>query len=157
MTTVLRLAGIAALLWLSFFTGAKLIKMAQIRGFFRGPTPESKLITAKATEPGSYSDVFWIAWNDADIRTPSRNRINLPKHVWESYTVGDHIDILYFPGDLWPYHRDDIFAENGNFLFDSVLLCAWIIGIATLVSFQIRRFLGSRRRFPPPLPSAFSQ
>jgi hypothetical protein len=157
MTTVLRLIGIAGFVWLTCFTGAKLIKMAQIRGFISGPTPESKVVTAKATEPSTYADVYWIAWNGADIRVPSRNRTNLSKDVWETYTLGDQIEILYFPGDSSPYHRPDIFADNGNFAIDAVLLSSWLFGIAILSVLQVHHFLRNRRQIPPPLPNAYSQ
>jgi hypothetical protein len=154
MTTILRLLGLAAFLWLTCFTGAKLIKMARIRGFLSGPPPESKLITAMTTEPGSYTPVYWLAWNDADIHVRSRHRINLPKEVWETYQPGDPIEIFYFPGDPLPYHRKDIFADNGNFVFDAVLLSGWLFGIVTLSLFQIRHFRRKRRQLPPPLPNA---
>src|SRR5262249_813143 len=137
--------------------GTKLIKMAQIRGFLSGPVPESKVITSKTTLPGSYSDSYWLAWNGVDIRTASRDRINLPKDVWERYSIGDRIEVFYFPGERWPYHRKDIYADNGNFCFDGVLVFAWLSGIAILSAFQIRDYLRNRTQAPPPLPRAFSQ
>lgn len=162
MTTVLRLLGIVAFAWLTWFTSTKLIKMCQIRGFISGPAPVSKTVTAKTAEPGRSepglrSATHWIAWDGADIQVPSRNRINLPKDVWETYALGDRIEILYFPGDSWPYHRKDIFAENGTFVFDAVLLSLWLAGLITLVAFQIRHFRRKRRKTPPPLPNTYSR
>lgn len=154
MTTVLRLIGIVTFTWLMCFTGAKLVKMAQIRGFISGPTPESKVVTAKTTEPSDYDDVYWLAWNDAEIDVPSRERINLPKDVWENYNVGDRIEVFYFPGDPLPYHRKDIFADNGNFAFDGILLFAWLSGIVTLSAFQVRQLLRNRRQVSPTFPIA---
>ncbi|HEX8309793.1 MAG TPA: hypothetical protein VF614_00650 [Chthoniobacteraceae bacterium] len=157
MITVLRLIGIGALVWLTYFTGTKLTKMAQIPGFISGPAPETKVITSKTILPGSYGDAYWLAWNDVGIRTPSRDRINLPRDVWQSYSRGDRIEVLYFAADPWPYHRMDIFAENGSFVFDAVLLAAWLAGIVTLSTLQIRHLFHCRGQVPPPLPSAYPQ
>lgn len=154
MTSVVRFVGIAAFVWLAYFTGTKLVKMAQIRGFISGPAPESNVVTAMASEPGVYAHTFWLAWNGADVRVPGRQRINLSEDVWKTYKVGDRIEIFHFRGDPLPYHRKDIFADNGNFVFDGVLLSVWLIGIATLSVFQVRHY---RRKIPPPLPAGLSR
>jgi hypothetical protein len=150
MITALRLVGIAVLIFLVGYTSTKLLKMAKIRGFISGPPPEVKVITSKVTLPGSNGESYWLAWDGADIQVPGRNRINLPEEVWSNYDVGDSIEIFYFEGDRWPYHKKDIFADNSNFAFDFVLLSIWITGLCTLVIFQF--FGGRRPKLPPPLP-----
>jgi hypothetical protein len=157
MMTFLRVLGIVAFALLTWFTSAKLIKMAQIRGLISGPVPESKTITSKIVLEDNYGEAYWLAWNDVDIRRRSRDRINLPQDIWRQYSVGDQIEVLYFPGDRKPYHRRDIFAENGNFAFDGGLLTVWLLGLATLTIFQVRHLRRNRPSTPPPLPGALSQ
>ena len=152
MTTFLRISGIACLVFLSWFTGSKLVKMAQIRGFISGPAPESKLITSMAVLDGSHGDAYWVAWDLADVQVPGRNRANLPHEVWSRYSVGGRIGVYYFPGDRWAYVRENTFASNENFGFDVVFLTAWLAGIAALVFYQVRSFRCRCNSKPPPLP-----
>ncbi len=147
--------GLVLLLLLACFTTNKLIKMAKIRGFIPGPAPEVKIVTGKIASRDRDRAVFWLAWDNADIHVPGRNRINLSKEVWQSFNVGDSIEILYFPGDRWPYTRRDIFADDGNFAFDEILLTLWVAGIVTLATFQIRDFLRARKRDHGPYPSIY--
>jgi hypothetical protein len=152
MNTSVRLIGIVVLLCLTCFTSNKLIKMAQIRGFIRGPVPVAKVITSKAVLTGDYGNAYWIAWDNADIHAPSRARTNLSPGTWQALSIGDHIEVLYFSGDQWPYLRQDIFADNGNFAFDGLLLTVWLAGIVVLVAPVVRRFRRDRDHLPPPLP-----
>jgi hypothetical protein len=153
MITALRLLGIAVLIFLIGFTSTKLLKMAKIRGVVAGPAPEVKTITSKEALPGSNGESYWLAWDGANIQFPGRNRINLPEEVWLEYDVGDSIEIFYFPGDRWPYHKRDIFADTGNFVFDFILLTIWIVGLCVLVIFQFFSVgRGRKQKLPPPLP-----
>lgn len=154
MSSLLRILGIACLAFLTWFTSSKLVKMAQIRGFIAGPSPQSKTITNKAILDGRHGDSNWVAWDFANIRVPGRNRVNLPRDVWDRLSVGDKIAVYYFPGDRWPYTREDIFASDENFVFDAVLLSMWLLGIVFLLFLQVRHVRHVRRRSdgPPPLP-----
>ena len=154
MHTALRFVALACLAFLTWFTSSKLIKMGKIRGFIAGPPPQSKTITAKAILEGNYGEVYWLAWDRADIRVPGGNRINLPREVWDKHAIGDRISVYYFPGDKWPYLREGIYASNENFGFDAVFLGAELAGIGALVVYQLRSFRRRRGSLPPPLPKA---
>lgn len=151
MSSLLRILGLACLAFLTWFTSSKLIQMAQIRGFIAGPAAQAKTITSKAILDGRYGDANWVAWDHADIRKPGRNRVNLPREVWDRFAVGDQIAVYYFPGERWAYTREDIFASNENFAFDFVLLTLWVAGIGVLLFFQVRHARRGRRLEPPPL------
>ncbi len=139
MITLLRLIGMALLLWLISVTGSKLFKMAQIRGFVEGPTPVVKTITGKAISGGHSRNSYVLSWDGADPKVSGPDRINLPQEIGETLQPGDPIDILYFPGDPMPHHRLGFFANNGNFGFDFFLLLAWVSGLVALSSTPLRQ------------------
>lgn len=108
------------------FTGPKLLRMAQIKGWVPGGQTTTHRITQKWEEmrdgsrgPGS---VYWISWTDRSIQEIGDHRLNLELEQWHSLQVGDPIEIVRVPGDQWPHTRDGIFVSPGNFVFDSVLL-----------------------------------
>lgn len=144
MITLLRLVGIALLLWLISITGSKLFKMAQIRGFLDGPAPVVKTITGKTISGGHTRNAYVLSWDGADPEVSGPNRINLPQEPGESLQPGDPIDILYFPGDPMPHHRLGFYANNGNFGFDSFLLLAWIAALVKIAAPVLRPFIHRR-------------
>jgi hypothetical protein len=148
MIRALRLAGIVITLLLCTFTALKLVKMSRIRGILPGPDPQVKQITDKAVLPGRYGDAYWVAWDSVDISLPTPYRMNLSVEVWKRYERGDSIELLYFPGDVAPYHREDIFASNGNLAFEGVLFALWISSFVTLILLEFRasRCGGGRKR-----------
>ncbi|SMP70722.1 hypothetical protein SAMN06265222_113113 [Neorhodopirellula lusitana] len=99
-------------------TCKKIMRMQMIRGERVGAEIQSKVITSKL----SRSDDYLFAWDGADVTKRSDQRIFLPPEVWERYDVGDSIDLVFVPGRTSPYHRDGIFASDGNLIFDYVLL-----------------------------------
>ncbi|WOO43119.1 hypothetical protein [Rubellicoccus peritrichatus] len=125
--------------------------MAKIRGWISGLEPVSKVVTDRAILDGRYTDAYWIAWDDADIEIPSRNRISLPKDVWDKHFIGDYIEVFYLPRDKWPFHRDGIYASNGNFAYDGLLICIWVSGIGILSFFEIKSRRQKKSKLPPPL------
>ena len=145
MVTILRLIGMALLLWLISITGSKLFKMAQIRGFVKGPAPVVKTITGTSISTGHPRNSYVLTWDGADPVISGPNRINLPREIWETFQPGDSIEILYFPEDPRPYHRLGLYANNGNFGFDSFLLLAWVSGLVALSSTPLRHLLRRRR------------
>ena len=101
------------------FTWNKLISMRQIRGFIPGARIEKHIIREKRSDAqGS----FWVSWSDKSILQVGNHRLNLPEKVWHRYEVGDEIEIVFVRNSKWPYHRDGIFASDGNFMFDYGLL-----------------------------------
>jgi len=120
-------------LWLMLaVTGPKLYKMAQIRGFIGGATLLERTITDKASQDwrtalslnrtSSSGTNYFIAWNEQSALEAGPNRINIQQEQWEKLNIGDSIDLMRLPHDEATYIRTGIFASNGNFMFDAILL-----------------------------------
>lgn len=101
------------------FTANKLDKMRRIRGWKPGAEVRSQTVHDKWSD---HHTGGWVALSERSVRTPGDHRLYLPTEVWNRYDVGDSIDVIYLSGDSSPYHREDIYANDGNFVFDSVLL-----------------------------------
>lgn len=102
------------------FTSNKLDRMRQIRGWKPGATVRNQLVHDKWAD--DENEVYWISLTDKDIRVPGNHRLNLPVEVWDRYQPDAPIEVIYLPGDPSPYHREDIYADDGNFAFDTGLL-----------------------------------
>jgi hypothetical protein len=144
------LLGLAGVL----FTSNKLDRMRQIRGWKPGATIRTQLVHDRWVDNARAA--YWISLTDEDIRVPGDHRLNLPPQVWNRYQAGDPIEVVYLPGDLSPYHREDIYAEDGNFVFDTGLLL--VEGCFMLVSVfgagLTFRWLRRTRQRPPATRSA---
>lgn len=101
------------------FTSNKLDKMRQIRGWKPGAEVRSQTVHDKWSD---HHTGGWVALSERSVRTPGDHRLYLPTEVWNRYQIGDPIDVVYLAGDSSPYHREDIYADDGNFIFDNALL-----------------------------------
>lgn len=101
------------------FTWQKLSGMRQVRGFMPGATVTPRIISDKWLQP---PDTRWISWGEQSIRRRGDHRLNVPASLWESVEIGDEIEIVYLPPSTTPYHREGIYASDGNFAFDYGLL-----------------------------------
>ncbi len=135
--------------WLIFKTGIKLLlilmilgvlvnklhSMAQIRGLLEGAASYEFEVTDKKQMAGFLGgEAYWIAWNGADINERSSNRLNLFEEQWVELKKGDRVTIIYLPDDPIPYHRDGIFASDGNFALDFVLIGLLLWWVKRIVS-----------------------
>jgi hypothetical protein len=100
----------------------KLHTMAQVRGLLEGASEELQKITDKKILEGQFGAAYWIAWNHSDITQPSSNRINVDEQQWINFNIGDAIAINRLPDDPIPYYREGIYASDGNFILDFVLI-----------------------------------
>ena len=100
----------------------KLHTMAQVRGLLEGASEELQKITDKKILEGQFGAAYWIAWNHSDITQPSSNRINVDEQQWINFNIGDAIAINRLPDDPIPYYREGIYASDGNFILDLVLI-----------------------------------
>ena len=100
----------------------KLHTMAQVRGLLGGATAERQKITDKKIVEGQFGAAYWIAWNHSNITQPSSNRINVDETQWINFNIGDAITIIRLPDDPIPYYREGIYASDGNFILDFVLI-----------------------------------
>lgn len=115
------------------FTWQKLERMKRIRGHEPGARVESHQVLEKWVRSSS---TYWIRWAEGDIRRPGTHRLNLPRAVWSRYAVGDEIEIVFVPGDSSPHHREGIYASDGNFVFDYLLLaCESGLALVSLLAF----------------------
>src|SRR6056297_1235776 len=87
------------------FTWGKLNAMRQIRGWKPGGTNVSHVVTDKALNPPS---TYYLAWSDGDINVRGNHRLNFPKAVWDGFSIGDSIEIVYLENDPKPYHQHGI-------------------------------------------------
>ncbi len=120
------LIGVAALAVAALFTGPKVYRMAQIRGFVPGAQVSAETVVEKWHQtPEQHHDgrdVFWVTWSESDIRARGSHRLNLPEELWNTVTVGGPIEIVRLEGGSEPHHRQGIYASNGNLAFDLILL-----------------------------------
>ena len=72
---------------------------------------------------------YWIAWNHSNITQPSSSRINVDEKQWINFNIGDAIPIIRLPDSPIPYYREGIYASDGNFILDVVLisLLIWLL------------------------------
>lgn len=119
--------------FLFVFTGQKLYKMAMIRGFIPGAKVEKRIITQKwnqyVRQRKLSRNAYWISWTDKSIEEVGNHRVNIHYDDWQKLSVGDSIDLVFIPGDNRPFTKNDIFADNGNFIFDSILLIIELTGL----------------------------
>lgn len=120
--------------FLFIFTGQKLYKMAMIRGFIPGAKVEKRIITQKwnqyVRQRRLSRNVYWISWTDKSIQEVGNHRLNMRYDDWQKLSEGDAIDLVFIPGDNRAFMKNDIFADNGNFIFDLILL---IIELTALI------------------------
>ena len=100
----------------------KLYTMTQIRGWSSGSIIHHHTVTDKRQLEGLFDNAYWVAWDDSDITVPSSERINLYDKQWLPLKVGDTISIVTIPNNPIPYNREGIYASNGNFILDIVLI-----------------------------------
>jgi hypothetical protein len=100
----------------------KLHTMVQVRGLIEGATEERQQITDKSILDGNFGEAYWIAWNNSDITERSSNRINIDETQWIDLAIGDNIPIIRLSDDPIPYYREGIYASDGNFILDFVLI-----------------------------------
>lgn len=116
-------------------TWNKLEKMKMIRGMKPGAIVKMKTVKQKLEDP--VTGTFWIALTDEDIRRGGAHRLNLRAEKWDQLDIGDQVEIVYLPGSDWPYMRDGIFAEDGNFEFDYTLLTIEFVMMALSLLFAL--------------------
>ncbi len=138
--------GVAALALASLVTVPKVIKMFKIRGVLEGAWTEEREVTAMwhqtPEEHDRGSEAFWVSWDGKDVRVRGNHRLNLPEELWNEHEVGGLVELTFVQGDPKPYHREGIFANNGNFLVDFLLL-----GLFLLLAFHgAKAYLGLRRQ-----------
>ncbi len=143
--------GLAAFsIWLILsFTGPKLYKMAQIRGWISGATLQQEIVTDKAqtkslnTSSNRYEDKYsysyLIAWSNQPASEPGPDRVNLIFSDWERIAVGDTVNLIRIPNDEKAYLREGIFASNGNFGFDLGLIIAELALAITAVTMIFKK------------------
>ena len=116
-------------------TGRNLYTIAQIKGWFHGATAADRTVTQKWSQPPSRrhpleQDTYWIAITEEDIRKVGPHRLNLTLEKWSNLKVGDKIEIISVPGDIFV----------SNFATDLVFLGVEL-GVAGWMAWQLLRRL----------------
>jgi len=131
------------------YTSYKIWMMCQIRGWVPGATTRVEQVTQKHISDGRRGNAYWVSWADEPIQTPGDHRLNLTREQWQAVDLGENIEVVYATGSSMPHTRDGIYAENGSFIFDGMLLIA---EIATVIVMSFRLF--RLRKNPPPAQPA---
>jgi hypothetical protein len=135
---------------LAGYTSYKIWMMCQIRGWVPGATTRLEQVTQKHISNGRRGDAYWVSWTDQPIQNPGDHRLNLTREQWQAVDLGDTIEVVYASGSSMPHTRDGIYAENGSFIFDGLLLIAEI----TTIIVMIVRLFRLRRNPPPDQPAS---
>jgi len=133
----MRIFWIIICLLLVMYTSHKLYVMMQIRGFMPGTVVTTCTITQKWEEQrkGTY---YCISWNNPPEAGLTRDQDRIDYAAWSALNVGDPITVVAIGKKRDTYARASIFAVNGNFGFDIVLLLIEI-GVAIGMLVKIRR------------------
>lgn len=137
------LKGIARFIWempllllivalgLGLFTGQKLYKMTQIRGWVPGAQVIQKTITDTATDISTGrrggDKVFYVAWDGQDAQVSGPNRTNVDEATYQKLWAGKEVELIKVFGDRKYYLRNGIYADNSNFTFDITIFLAEIV------------------------------
>jgi hypothetical protein len=134
----------------ALFTSNKLERMKQIRGWKPGATVRTEVVRQSYHYPES--NAYWVELVDDGTGLTSRQRLYLPRETWEGLQAGSTIEVVYLPGDPWPYTRDSVYASEGNFAFDRGLLvvefgmvAVALLGSAITVCWPLLFGRGARR------------
>jgi hypothetical protein len=105
-------------------------------------------------EKARLGNTHWVRWNnEASIDKVGPHRFELPAAAFVDYSVGDSIEVVFFPDEPEPYPRESVFAEDGNFTFDRVLLAiefAFILVPAAVLTAVVTWIWRSRASTPGP-------
>jgi hypothetical protein len=105
----------------SLMTGPKLYRMARIVGWQPGAEVATRWVAHKGVDNDMRGRKFhWVSWA---IDGSPTDRDNVSPEVWESMKVGDAVEVVFVPGTNEKAHlRKGVFVEEGNFVFDFILL-----------------------------------
>lgn len=118
------------------FTNHKLEQMKMIRGFAPGAIRLDVAVTNTGRDTAG--NAYWVAWNDSAAVKLGRQRMNLPRGIWVPLEKGDTIEVTYLPGSRAAYHRNGIYAGDGNFRFDRALRAVeWLLVILSGGAFVV--------------------
>jgi hypothetical protein len=72
--------------------------------------------------------------------------LSLPKEIWDDHRIGDDIEVVYVAKGGMPYHRDGIYASDGNFIVDYGILAVEFGMIAFALVVPLTYWFSRRRR-----------
>jgi len=112
------------------FTGYKLVTMAQIRGWLPGARTATVTVTQMYEETtqekagrNTYPvTAYWVSWTNTDVHQPGNHRVDVALEEWGQLRVGAALEVIYAGFDQRPNTRKGVYASDGNFVFDLVLL-----------------------------------
>ncbi|HEX7842406.1 MAG TPA: hypothetical protein VF469_33265 [Kofleriaceae bacterium] len=139
--------GLVVALGLAIYTTHKLHKMARIRGLIGDVPVEQHVVARKAQQPGRRTVVCFLWWRDDPPHGPE-HRVQADCDYWKQVRIGDPIEIVRPDGsdddDVY-LRRGEIYASDGNFRFDFVLLAAEL-GAVGYCAYRLLRGAARRRR-----------
>jgi hypothetical protein len=126
--------GALACALLAAYTSHKLYKMLKIRGVVDGRTTTEHVVVEKTSEQGRRSTVCWFWYDDG-----GRQKIQADCDVFHQTRVGDRILVVTVNDERY-LRSGEIYASDGNFVFDIVLLVAELLGFIALVTIAVIRW-----------------
>lgn len=116
------LIGLAFFVGLTVLWGQKIIKMSVIRGFLDGRLLEQKIITNKKTVisyniKGNLAHSYFLCYQET-----LEVCLDVDWENWASSREGEKMTTIRVNGDDKVYHPSGIYANNDNFLIDSIFL-----------------------------------
>jgi hypothetical protein len=104
---------------LTIYTTHKLYRMALIRGIIGSVPVQRGFVADKTRSSGPRGETCMLTWSDP--AREARRHVQADCDYWERRRIGDPIDLVRVGGN--DYLREgDVYASNGNFAFDFVLI-----------------------------------
>jgi hypothetical protein len=132
-----------------YITVSKLYKMAQVKGWIAGAVVTQEVITQKGVNPARRlrdTDSYWVSWVDGDVGRSWEKRVRVPADTWERMRLGDPIELIRVSGDSYPYLKEGVGVQTGNFVFDLMLLVAEVTVAVVMSYLLIRKYRESSIR-----------
>lgn len=131
----LMVLGFVLALTMAGFTSVKLYRMAEIRGVVGDRVHEEHVITSKRVDRAA----CWVAWDGGRARGWETDAVQIPRRRCPEFKEGDTIQVVRIESNGAVYLEDGIYASNGNFVFDFILLCIEVIAALVLLVLLLRR------------------
>ncbi len=125
------LLGLLVAAALALYTSHKLYTMARIRGFIGERSIETHRVSDKQMETGVRDRLFcFLSWGDAETGGDRGGRVQVDCDYWKRARIGDSIEVVRLDrgAEAHPVGAD-VYASDGNFEFDLLLLAAELAGV----------------------------
>jgi hypothetical protein len=122
--------GIVLMVALAIFTTHKLYTMCRIRGFFGGRAIEAHYVTGKSNEHDLKDRTYcFLSWAETPSEEDRQHRVQVECDYWETVKPDDRIEVVRYDGDTYLRRGGEVYASDGNFILDLVILGLELAGL----------------------------